>query len=460
MKVADSNKRVTHREFGTSPLKPAVQEFSPSPRIQEQRAYEQRVQASNHLARQAKQLKQRVGYLTQQITTLRESRGTAVKALEQQKEVNQQQQADLSLANQRLRMAKQNIQKLTTDMDKVLQEKASLEAQLVEENRHTTATDKHTEQDWKILESRLKASSNELCRQSNQARQLKQENEQQHEQIRSLQERLSRLERDNNQKRTLLEDQRVKLKLAQTNAKSEQNANEEMETRIKLVQDTSDRLKIQVESYKKRLSAVTREKRDYEERFLKVNAELEKKNKHFIESQTRRMELESAVGELEKTAQQQLRGLASQSETAIEAAQKKLSEAYYAIQQYQLFVKSLGQELIKRLNQSRFHLKETLSHREKESKQSQANASLQRAQAMAKDILNLSQSDLEDIMSADGDPERMEDDITTDKKRDRRWSKKCEKLLNSKEDFVNPLVDLFVQKMEEMCELSSKLQAA
>lgn len=460
MKVADSNKRVTHREFGTSPIKPAVQEFSPSPRIQEQRAYEQRVQASNHLARQAKQLKQRVGYLTQQITTLRESRGTAVKTLEQQKEMNQQHQADLNLANQRLRMAKQNIQKLTTDMDKVLQEKASLEAQLVEENRHTTATDKHTEQDWKILESRLKASSNELCRQSNQARQLKQENEQQHEQIRGLQERVSRLERDNNQKRTLLEDQRVKLKLAQTNAKSEQNANEEMETRIKLVQDTSDRLKIQVESYKKRLSAVTREKRDYEERFLKVNTELEKKNKHFIESQTRRMELESAMGELEKTAQQQLRGLASQSETAIEAAQKKLSEAYYAIQQYQLFVKSLGQELIKRLNQSRFHLKETLSHREKESKQSQANASLQRAQAMAKDILNLSQSDLEDIMSADGDPERMEDDISTDKKRDRRWSKKCEKLLNSKEDFVNPLVDLFVQKMEEMCELSSKLQAA
>lgn len=71
------------------------------------------------------------------------------------------------------------------------------------------------------------------------------------------------------------------------------------------------------------------------------------------------------------------------------------------------FEQSLGQELIKRLNQSRFHLKETLSHREKESKQSQANASLQRAQAMAKDILNLSQSDLEDIMSADGDPERM-----------------------------------------------------
>lgn len=50
-----------------SPQKPAGQEFTPSPKIQEQRAYEQRVQASNQLARQAKQLKQRVGYLTQQV---------------------------------------------------------------------------------------------------------------------------------------------------------------------------------------------------------------------------------------------------------------------------------------------------------------------------------------------------------------------------------------------------------
>lgn len=85
---------------------------------------------------------------------------------------------------------------------------------------------------------------------------------------------------------------------------------------------------------------------------------------------------------------------------------KNMLESYKRIS-FLFLEQSLGQELIKRLNQSRFHLKETLSHREKESKQSQANASLQRAQAMAKDILNLSQSDLEDIMSADGDPERM-----------------------------------------------------
>ena len=39
--------------------------------------------------------------------------------------------------------------------------------------------------------------------------------------------------------------------------------------------------------------------------------------------------------------------------------------------------------------------------------QHKADSSLQRAQSLAKNILNLSQSDIEDIMSADGDPERM-----------------------------------------------------
>jgi len=34
---------------------------------------------------------------------------------------------------------------------------------------------------------------------------------------------------------------------------------------------------LQIDSYKKRLGAVTREKREYEERFLKLSAEVEKK---------------------------------------------------------------------------------------------------------------------------------------------------------------------------------------
>jgi len=58
-----------------------------------------------------------------------------------------------------------------------------------------------------------------------------------------------------------------------------------------------------------------------------------------MDTQNKKMELESAVGELENTAQQQLRGLATQSEIAIEAAQEKLTNAYRLIQNYQQFIK-------------------------------------------------------------------------------------------------------------------------
>ena len=43
------------------------------------------------------------------------------------------------------------------------------------------------------------------------------------------------------------------------------------------MQDNNEKLKVQVDSYKKRLGAVTREKREYEEKFLKLTQEVQRK---------------------------------------------------------------------------------------------------------------------------------------------------------------------------------------
>ncbi|KAJ8303841.1 hypothetical protein KUTeg_017424 [Tegillarca granosa] len=77
------------------------------------------------------------------VTTLRESRAKALKALADQKEACRQVESDLNLANQRLRMSKQNIQ----------------------------------------------ASSNEICRQSAALRQQKQDNDSLQEQVKNQQDR-------------------------------------------------------------------------------------------------------------------------------------------------------------------------------------------------------------------------------------------------------------------------------
>lgn len=449
----NAGRTVVLREAATSPMGSPVRGMraSPSPRGNDQSKYN-----NNQALRQLKQYKQRVLHLQQQVATLKEAKSAAKKSLEDNKDTSSQLQSDLSQANKRLQMAKQTIQKLTTDVEKLHQEKGQLEVLLASKE---TSGEKHTEQDWKLLETRLKSSSNEICRQSSQMRQMKQDNDMLQEQNRNLQDRVNRLERDTNQKRTLLEEQRSKLKQVQSSAKTDANAVEELETKIKLQQDAIDKNKTQVESLKKRLSAVTREKRDYEERFLKVTNELDKKTKQLMDTQNKKMELESAVGELESTAQQQLRGLATQSEIAIEAAQDKLTNAYRQIQNYQQFIKSLGHEVVKKTSRTRSEVREALNQRERDvSREAKVNSSLQKAQSLAKNILNLSQSDIDEIMSADGDPERMAmDDFNDDKRRDKRWIKKCEKLVVSKDDFVIPLVELFVQKMEERVDLLGQM---
>ncbi|XP_060068888.1 centlein-like [Ylistrum balloti] len=463
---ADVARTVVLRETGTSPMNQASSKDIITPSPSPAKLHEQKM-AHNHTLRQLKQTKQRVLNLQQQVTNLRDSRAATLKAFQEHKDASQQMESDLHLANQRLRVSKQNIQKMSNEIEKLHKEKAHLESQQIlreETSTPAVSVDKHTEQDWKVLEQRLKMSSSEVCRQSASLRQMKQENTGLQEQIRNLQDRINHLERDNNQKRSLIEDTRNKLRIAQDNSRTESNSMEEMETRIKLLQEGADRSRIQADSLKKRLSAITREKKEYEDRFLKAHNDLERKTKLLMDCQNKKMELEDAVRELEATAQQQLRGLANQSEAAIEAAQDKLGVAYGKVQIYQQFVKGLANDLVRRIGQTRSQLKDIQVRKEEEEQiqrqiqnQSHGNASLQKAQSLARNILNLSQSDLDDIMSADGDS-IAESDISTDRRLDKKWTKKCEKLMAGKDDFALPLIELFVQKIEERSELLLKLQ--
>ena len=59
---------------------------------------------------------------------------------------------------------------------------------------------------------------------------------------------------------------------------------------------------------------------------------------------------------------------------------------------------------MRRTQQTRISLRE---QEQRKAVVDDTNASMQRAQTLAKDILNLSQSDLDDIMSADGDYQQM-----------------------------------------------------
>ena len=87
--------------------------------------------------------------------------------------------------------------------------------------------------------------------------------------------RINHLERDVNQKRNLLESQRIKLKHVQDLSKSDASSVEEMQGKIKTLTDGSNKLKVQVESLRKRLTLVMKEKKEYEDKFIKVSLDLD-----------------------------------------------------------------------------------------------------------------------------------------------------------------------------------------
>ena len=68
------------------------------------------------------------------------------------------------------------------------------------------------------------------------------------------------------------------------------------------------------------------------------------------------------------------------------------------------YFQSLSQEIVRRTQQTRTSMKEESL---KKSGADNSTVSMQKAQDLAKNILNLSQSDLDEIMSADGESTKM-----------------------------------------------------
>lgn len=445
--------RIVLRETATSPI--------PWGAGAEEKAATARSKGVKVGGRQLSLLKQRIAHLQQQLAAFRDSRTLALAKFAELKASNEKLTSDLQQANQRLRTAKQNCQRLTSDVDRLQREKQAMEQQLSEQDRGASS-EKQSDNDKRLLEARLKMSSSEVTRQASTIRSLKTEVDTLQDQIRGLQDRVNHLERDNNQKRNLVESQRIKLKSAQDASKTHDNAVEELQTKLKLAVESSEKMRVQLDSLKKRMRVVTQEKREYEDKYLQVSLALEKKAKDLSACREQRGELEAAMSQLEKLSQEQLQRVATHSEAAVDAAQAQVAFTHSTLTCYMQFVKLLASELVDRVARARAQLhnqRAAAAAREEQARDS--DASLKRARDTARDILNISQSDLDDIMSADGDHAAEDANAAAiaavEERRDRKWLRKCEKILTSKEDFVRPLVSLILQKVDERADLLMKL---
>ncbi|XP_071657825.1 centlein isoform X3 [Patagioenas fasciata] len=398
-------------------------------------------------------LQERIKSLQQQIVVLQNEKKTAVSSVKGFKETNEKLTTQLHLADQRLQTSKLTIEVLTSNLAKWQQEKEDLEGKLklrehlsqnTGKSEATPAPSKNIDLEMKQLQCKLKNSNNEITKQSTTIKSLKTEVQEKEERIRELQAKISRLERDLNMKRHLIEDLRSRVKANQENEKTSNETLESLERKVKALAEDCSNKKTSIDSLKQRLNVATKEKSHYEQMYHKAKDELGQKDLKLSNLESKMVETECAMTELETAASQQLHGLAKQSGQALETVQKKLLLANDKVEQFVTFVKALTRELQHSVQELRTKIKQAKKMGElKVCTKSLSQESVQ----LAASILNVSTADLQEILEVEEDEETVK--AKKEFEKDKEWLQYIQKLLEAQFPFASYLMDAILEKLNE-----------
>ncbi|XP_015135701.2 centlein [Gallus gallus] len=405
-------------------------------------------------------LQETIKSLQQQIGVLLNEKKTAVSSVKEFKETNEKLTTQLRLADQRLQSSKLTIQVLTSNLAKWQQEKEDLQGKLklrehlsqtAGKSEVTPAPSKNIDLEMKQLQCKLKNSNAEITKQSATIKSLKNEVQEKEDQVRELQAKISRLERDLNMKRHLIEDFRSRLKANQENEKACNESLESLQRKVKSLSEDCSNKKTAIDSLKQRLNVATKEKSHYEQMYHKAKDELEKKILRLSNLESKVIETEYAMTELETAASQQLHGLAKQSGQALETVQKKLLLANDKIEEFMTFVKALTREIHHSIQELRIKVKQAKKMEEARAcKKGLSQESVQ----LAASILNVSTTDLEEILEVEDDEEAAQAKMESEK--DKEWLLCIQKLLEAQFPFASYLLDAILAKLNEKKKLGEE----
>ncbi|XP_007442009.3 centlein-like, partial [Python bivittatus] len=309
--------------------------------------------------------------------------------------------------------------------------------------------------EMKQLQCKLKNANNEITKHSSAIKSLKYEVQRKEEQMQELQEKISRMERDLSMKRQLIEDWRLRMKTYQEKEKSFNEMLQGLEGKVKALTDDCSNKKISMDSLKQRLNVVTKEKAQYEQMYRRAKEELEKKELMLANLETKMTEAEYAMTELETTASQELHRLARQSEQALEVVQKKLIMSNEKVEEFMTFVKSLATELQHNVKEMRTRIRCTKKMQEdKKCGGNISKESVHRAQYLAASILNISKTDLDEILDVENDEET--EQMKMEYESDKEWLGYLQKLLEGQFPFASYLMDAVLEKLNEQKKLAEE----
>ncbi|XP_051701242.2 centlein isoform X9 [Oryctolagus cuniculus] len=407
-------------------------------------------------------LRERIISLQQQNTILQNAKKTAELSVREYKEVNDKLLHQQQVSDQRFQTSRQTIKKLNSDLAGLRKEKEDLLKKLESSSEITSLAEeisrvtvprvqvtslgpsRSVDMEMKQLQCKLKNATNELTKQSSNVKSLKFELLAKEEHIKEIHEKMSRMERDITMKRHLIEDLKFRQKVNSESNESFNEMLENLEKKVKTLTEECSNKKISIDSLKQRLNVAVKEKSQYEQMYQRTKEELEKKELKLTILASKINETETAMAEIETAASKQLQGLALQSEQVLEGAQKKLLIANETVEEFRIFVKGLVKELQKEVHVIRRQIREL---KKMQKNRVACKTSTHKAQTLAASILNISRSDLEDILDTEDEEET--EKTKMDAENDKEWLLYIQKLLEGQLPFASYLLEAVLEKINE-----------
>ncbi|XP_033295623.1 centlein isoform X8 [Orcinus orca] len=407
-------------------------------------------------------LRERIVSLQQQNSVLLNAKKAAELSIKEYKEVNEKLLHQQQVSDQRFQTSRQTIKKLNSDLAELRKEKEDLLKKLEPSSEITSLAEevaqvtvpriqvtslgpsRSMDLEMKQLQCKLKNATNELTKQSSNLKSLKSELLAKEEHIKEMHEKMSRMERDITMKRHLIEDLKFRQKVNLESNESINGMLENLEKKVKTLTEECSNKKVSIDSLKQRLSVAVKEKSQYEQMYQRTKEELEKKDLKLTFLISKINETESAMAEIETAASKHLQGLAMQSEQALEGAQKKLLLANEKVEEFTIFVKALVRELQNDVHSIRRQIREL---KKVQKNRDACKTSTHKAQTLAASILNISRSDLEEILDTEDEEEIERTKI--DAENDKEWLLYIQKLLEGQLPLATYLLEAVLEKINE-----------
>ncbi|XP_050617585.1 centlein isoform X5 [Macaca thibetana thibetana] len=407
-------------------------------------------------------LRERIISLQQQNSVLQNAKKTAELSVKEYKEVNEKLLHQQQVSDQRFQTSRQTIKKLNLDLAGLRKEKEDLLKKLESSSEITSLAEevsqvtfpriqvtslgpsRSMDLEMKQLQCKLKNATNELTKQSSNVKSLKFELLAKEEHIKEMHEKMSRMERDITMKRHLIEDLKFRQKVNLESNESFSEMLQNLDKKVKTLTEECSNKKISIDSLKQRLNVAVKEKSQYEQMYQKSKEELEKKDLKLTLLVSRISETESAMADIETAASKQLQGLALQSEQVLEGAQKTLLLANEKVEEFTKFVKALAKELQNDVRVVRRQIREL---KKMKKNRDACKTSTHKAQTLAASILNISRSDLEEILDTEDEVEIEKTKI--DAENDKEWMLYIQKLLEGQLPFASYLLEAVLEKINE-----------